>query len=141
MKIEYFLKNGVLDNRALDGGVYVVDLLKDNSKQVIHLYVGEAGCIVKRCGTHLMEFSKKSEYFGIKEEYKNKKDLTLRFTVHRPLREKDGRVEEEYKKIELETIKELKPLTQNPESNSDNMLYIQTKIKIVEKIMIEKGFI
>ena len=88
-----------------------------------------------------MEFSKKSEYFGIKEEYKNKKDLTLRFTVHRPLREKDGRVDEEYKKIELETIKELKPLTQNPESNSDNMLYIQTKIKIVEKIMIEKGFI
>ena len=79
MKIEYFLKNGVLDNRALDGGVYVVDLLNDNSKEVIHLYVGEAACIVNRCGKHLMEFSKNTRYFGIKKKYKNNKEVIKTF--------------------------------------------------------------
>ncbi len=141
MKIEFFLKDGVLDSRALDGGVYVVDLLKKRSTKVIHLYVGEAGCIVKRCGTHLMEFSKNPEYFGIKEEYIDRDNLILRFTVYRSLAEKKDRNDENYKKNEKDSIKELKPVTQNPEADNDHMLYKPTKIKNVELKMKEEGLI
>lgn len=141
MKIEYFLKNGVLDNRALDGGVYVVDLLNDNSKEVIHLYVGEAACIVNRCGKHLMEFSKNTRYFGIKKKYKNNKDLVLRFTVHKHLRKKEEGYDKYYIEVENAIIKKLKPLTQYPNSKGDDMISEPTKTKNVEKMMIEKGFI
>lgn len=142
MKIEFFCnKDGLLDKRALDGGVYAVDLLKEKPKKVIHLYVGESNCIVKRCGQHLMEFSNNPEYFGIKKEYKDKNDLILRFTVHKPLEEKNGRYNDTYKSKELEAIKELKPLTQNPESGSDRMRHKVTKLKLVEEAMKKKGFI
>lgn len=140
MKIEYFLKkDGFLDKCALDGGVYVVDLLKEESEEVIHLYVGEAGCIVKRCGKHLMEFSEKPEYFGIKKDHIDDDSLILRFSVKESLNDKDGRYNEEYKKNELNTIEELKPLTQN--EKNDHMRPIEKKIARVEKAMKEKGFI
>lgn len=141
MKIEYFLKDGFLDKRALDGGVYVVDLLKENTRKVIHLYVGEGGCIVKRSGKHLMEFSKDPEYFGIKKEYKNKKNLILRFKVYHKLKEKEPFYDDLYIDFENKVIKKLKPLTQNPESNNDNMIAISKKIEKVEKAMKEKGFV
>ena len=141
MKIEYFLKDGFLDKRALDGGVYVVDLLKENSRKVIHLYVGEGGCIVKRSGKHLMEFSKDPEYFGIKKEYKNKKDLILRFKVYHKLKAKEPYYDGLYIDYENEVIKKLKPLTQNPNWKKDDMVSLLEKKEKVEKAMKEKGFI
>lgn len=140
MKIEYFLnEDGFLKKEALNGGVYAVDLKKEQSEEVIHLYVGEAGCIVKRCGKHLMEFSINPEYFGIKKEYIKDDGLILQFCVKKSLEDKNGRYNGEYKQFELKMIEKLEPLTQN--SKNDHMRPIEKKIARVEKAMKEKGFI
>lgn len=140
MKIEYFLVDGKLDNRALDGGVYRVDLIID-SDIVIPLYVGEAGCIVKRCGFHLLSFSNNSEYFGIQEKYLNEERLVLRFSVQSKLRDKSDRYDQLYIYEEEKAIKKIKPVTQNPESNNDNMISVKKKIEAVNRKMKEYGFV
>ena len=142
MRIEYFVnKDGKMDNDALKGGVYRVDLASARvNGKVIPLYVGEAGCIVKRCGVHLMMFSNNPEYFGLRDEDVEDDALVLRFYVARSMATKIGRYDPTYI-AEENTIKgKVKPLTQNDSENSDNMRPIKHKMTLVQQAMIEKGF-
>ena len=141
MRIEYFWKDDCLDKRALDGGVYQVDLLSEKSDKVIHLYVGEAGCIVKRCGTHLMKFSNNANYYGLYEKDTKDDSLILRFSVAKHIaRLKNGRYDPEYIESENKVKDKLKPLTQVTSKDSDNMLSKPQKIAAVQGKMKKYGF-
>lgn len=142
MKIEYFLLNGYLDDRALNGGIYQVDLGKVDSDKWIHLYVGEAGCMIKRCGQHLLEFSNDCKYFGLEKSDCKLEDLILKFSVNRKIEKaKKPYYDEEYIKNENEVKKELQPITQMINENVDDMISEDEKIKKVHQKMDEYGFI
>ena len=141
MKIDFFSKDGYTDKRILDGGIYTVDLVEENSNKVIHLYVGEAACIANRCGKHLMGFSKNSEYFGIKKQYLKNDNLILRFNVYCHMKKKVGRYDKDYIEKENEVIHKLKPKTQNADTQNDNMISNPKKTKIVDDEMKKMGFI
>lgn len=141
MRIEFFAdKNGGLDERALSGGVYRVDLVSmDETGELIPLYVGEGGCIVKRCGVHLMEFNNAPEYFGLHKKDVDNDALILRFSVVKTLKTKDGRFDKTYIEEENKVKNSIKPITQTESENSDNMLRKEKKIKVVQKALKEKG--
>lgn len=140
MKYSIFDKNGTLDPDALKGGVYSVDLLQDNNSSVIHLYVGEAGCIIDRCGTHLRKFYNSPEYFGLKKGIVERQDLTLRFSVMLTLDKKEELWDPKYKNSEREIKDELNPITQIESSDSDKMRRTAEKVKLVDETMKEYGF-
>ena len=129
MKIEYFQKDGTLDVSALHGGVYRVDMQIND--EVINLYVGEAGCIVKRCGQHLLKLSNDLGYFGLVNENLEIENLTIRFSVHKPI-QKAKQLNHDADYIEEQNLvkSNLKPLLQVPSQKSDRMLSEKQKIQI-----------
>lgn len=130
MKVELFMKDGYLDNRALIGGVYRVDLLSTVKPRSIHLYVGEAGCIVKRCGKHLMEFSNNPEYFGLTKEDTDNPNLILKFSVAKTIDLlKKSSEDKRYTNVEKKIKAKVKPILQVPSYESDNMISKEKKLK------------
>ncbi len=67
IKIQFFEGQDQLKN-AINGGVYLIELLKDGIKDPIRLYVGESGAVIKRCGEHLYNFFNNPSYLGLEEK-------------------------------------------------------------------------
>lgn len=119
INIEYFKKNQLLDNEAIECGIYIIELLKSNSKEAIPLYIGQSLTIVKRGGEHLYAFFKEPSYLGLSEDNMADNDLLIRFRVLEKC-EPDVR----FKRETAQIIKE-RPLLQEPTNN--NMLDIEKK--------------
>lgn len=45
-----------MEGRVVRGGVYHIELLKENTDSLISLYIGESAWIATRCGEHLYSF-------------------------------------------------------------------------------------
>ena len=113
MIIDFFQTENGLDKRAINGGVYHVELKKNGIETPISLYIGESVWIARRCGRHLYVFNEKPELFGLEEDDKNNDDLILKFSVLKKIDLKKNTQEnkDSFKEIELEFIDKLKPLT------------------------------
>ena len=141
MKIELFEKDGYLDNRSLGGGVYRVDILSIDKPGSIPLYIGEAGCIVKRCGMHLMKFTNNPEYFGLTKEDTNNPNLILRFSVEKTIEQiKEGNQDKRYIEAEKNVKAKIKPILQVSSQNSDRMISIEKKRKVLHEERKKLGF-
>lgn len=136
IKIQFFEEENQLKN-AIKGGVYLIDLLKDGEEEPIHLYVGESGTVIKRCGEHLYTLFDKPDYFGLDTKDLEKNDLTLRIElVERIDQKKKFWWDKNYKDKELDAIHAYNPVTQLPTSDRQ----IQNKYEVVQKRMKELGF-
>lgn len=133
MKIDFFTTDKGMDERAVRGGVYHVELLKENTDLLISLYIGESVWIAARCGEHLYSFYNDPNYFGLKKEDLENDELILRFSVLEGInREKCVLGEGTYKEKELKYIQEYKPTTQL--NTSDRQL--RDVGKKVEKVQL-----
>ncbi|MCH5325339.1 MAG: hypothetical protein J1E39_08995 [Eubacterium sp.] len=137
MKIKFFETENGLDIRATEGGVYQVELVKDNIR--ICLYIGESVWIASRCGTHLYSFINDPGYFGLKQEDINNDELTLEFSVIDKIESKKSVLgRSSYKEAELQAIKNNEPLTQLKTSDRQ-IRNVDEKIKKVQDKMKEMG--
>lgn len=113
MRIDYFITDEGMDERAARGGVYHVELIKKNTDTSISLYIGESVWIAARCGEHLYSFYDNPNYFGLTKEDIENDELILRFSV---LEEIEGKKSVlgvgKYKDMELKYIQENNPATQ-----------------------------
>lgn len=139
MKIDFFETDNGMDNKAVRGGVYQVELVMENHEPIC-LYIGESVWIASRCGKHLYSVWKNPEYFGLTKADLNNDKLILKFSV---LDEIKGKKSEfgvgSYKEQELEAIKKYNPITQL--NTSDRQIRnSMEKIKKVQEKMKEKGF-
>lgn len=125
INIEYFEENQMLDKRAIGCGIYIIELLKSNSKEAIPLYIGQSLYMVKRGGEHLYEFFKEPGYLGLSEDNMADSHLKIRFRVLENCMTND-RINEETAQI----IK-IHPLLQK--TTSDSMLDIGNKKNNVKK--------
>lgn len=141
MKIEFFNTKTGLDPRAINGGVYHVELKKEGIKDPISLYIGESVWIARRCGRHLYIFNEKPEIFGLEEDDKNNEDLILKFSVLEEIKFKKNTQENKdfFKKIELKYIDIFSPLTQSSKSDIQ-IKNIEKRKKKVQDKMKELGF-
>ena len=138
MRIKFFEgKDGFMDERAVNPGVYIVKLAKRNSqKKPINLYIGESYSMAQRCGRHLYEtLVVNPEYFGLTKELVKDDDLELIFEVLVCVVDEPWNSDKErnlvLKGIEKEMIKEIGPVIQY--KTSDRVLPDCTKI--VEKAL------
>ena len=137
MRIKFFEgKDGFMDERAVNPGVYIVKLAKRSSKKdPINLYIGESYSMAQRCGRHLYKtLGEKPEYFGLTKELVKDDDLELIFEVLVCVDKKWNNNKErdiELEGIEKEKIKEFGPIIQR--STSDIVLANCTEI--VEKAL------
>ena len=141
MIIDFFQTENGLDIRAINGGVYHVELKKNGIETPISLYIGESVWIARRCGRHLYDFNEKPELFGLEEDDKNNDDLILKFSVLKKIDLKKNTQEnkDSFKEIELEFIDKLKPLTQSSKSDIQIKSIEKRKKKVQDK-MKELGF-
>lgn len=136
IKIQFFEEKNQL-NDAIEGRVYLIDLLKDGKEKPIHLYVGESGAVIKRCGEHLYTLFNQPDYLGLKPCDLNKSDLTLRFRLVKSIKEKKKFWwDKNYKDKELDVIHNFSPITQLPTSDRQ----ITNKVDVVQNKMKEMGF-
>lgn len=134
MKIEFFQTEYGLDQEAVNGGVYKVELINAYNKKCACLYVGESVYMIKRCGEHLYEFFKDPTYFGLNENDLANSNFILKFSVAKSISKEKNK--EMYKDLEMKYIAECKPLTQG--CNSDRQ--IEQKEKVVQDFLVEQGF-
>lgn len=87
IKIQFFEEGTQLID-AVEGGVYLIDLLKDGKEKPIHLYVGESGAVIKRCGEHLYTLFNQPDYFGLEPDDLEESELTLRIQLVKSIKEK-----------------------------------------------------
>ena len=141
MIIDFSQTENGLDKRAINGGVYHVELKKNGIETPISLYIGESVWIARRCGRHLYVFNEKPELFGLEEDDKNNDDLILKFSVLKKIDLKKNTQEnkDSFKEIELEFIDKLKPLTQSSKSDIQIKSIEKRKKKVQDK-MKEVGF-
>lgn len=112
-------------------------MLKDGKEKPIHLYVGESGTVIKRCGEHLYMFFNQPNYFGLKSCDLNKSDLTLRLKLVKSIKEKKKFWwDKKYKDEELDAIQSFSPITQFPTSDRQ----IPNKVEVVQNRMKKLGF-
>lgn len=136
IKIQFFEEESQLKD-AINGGVYLIDLQKDDKEEPIHLYVGESGAVIKRCGEHLYTLFDKPDYFGLDFKDLERNDLTLSIQLVEPIKEKKRFWwDKNYKNKELDVIHTYNPVTQLPTSDRQ----IQNKYEVVQNIMKELGF-
>ena len=136
IKIQFFEEQKQFKN-AIKGGVYLVELLKDDKKDSIRLYVGESGTVIKRCGEHLYDLFNNPSYFGLEEKDLEKSDLTLRISLVESIKEKKKfGWDKNYKSKEKKAIDDFNPLTQL--STSDHQ--IKDKVEVVQNEMKRLGF-
>lgn len=134
IKINLFQSEGRIDNRAINAGIYIVELLKEAYPlgSAMPLYIGESVYMLKRCGEHLYDFFEDSRYFGLKDDDLQDEKFSLCFSALKYLPSSVGR--EERKQIEKEYIVKYKPLTQNP--NSDRQIRsIEDKVTTVQNAL------
>lgn len=137
MVIDFFQENEGLKTDAIKGGVYLIELLKEGKEQSIHLYVGESGAMVKRCGEHLYTLFDKPEYLGLDMKDLQRNDLILKISAVEIIKErKKFWRDKNYKEKELDVIKKFKPITQSKTSDRQ----IENKMEIVQDKMRELGF-
>lgn len=138
MKIHFFETKEGFDNRAIKGGVYLIEL-KGAEGQRIPLYIGESVWITERCGQHLYTLYNNPSYFGLTLDDLNNDDLSLIFSVLDELADKKSVLGVgKYKDMELKYIKDRDPLTQL--NSSDRQIRnIDEKIEIVQNEMIRVG--
>lgn len=141
MIIDFFQTEDGLDKRAINGGVYHVELKKKGIENPISLYIGESVWIARRCGRHLYIFDEKPELFGLEDDDKNKDDLILKFSILEKIDLKKDTQENKasFKEIELKYINDLKPLTQSSKSDIQ-IKNIEKRKKKVQDKMKELGF-
>ena len=139
MRIEFFETENGFDNRAVNGGVYQVELLMEG-KEAICLYIGESVWMASRCGKHLYSFYENPNYFGLTMDDLYNDDLTLKFSVVNDINEKKSELGVgSYKEQELDAIKKYGPITQL--KTSDRQIHnIETKVKKVQEKMVNNGF-
>lgn len=136
IKIEFFKKGNQL-KYATKGGVYLIDLLKDDKEEPIHLYVGESGAVIKRCGEHLYKLFNQPDYLGLDLDDLYNSELTLRFCLAKSIENKKKFWwDKDYKDSELKAIHEFKPITQLQTSDRQ----ISNKLEVVQNKMMELGF-
>jgi hypothetical protein len=127
-----------MDERAARGGVYQVELLKENLGSLISLYIGESEWIVVRCGEHLYSFYNDPNYFGLIKEDLENDTLILRFSVLEGIEGKKSVVGVgKYKDAELKYIRQNNPTTQL--NTSDRQLDIHEKVRKVQFAMKKYG--
>lgn len=139
MKIEFFLTDKGMDERATKGGIYHVELIKDNVNSVLSLYIGESVWMAARCGEHLYSFYDDPSYFGLTKEDLENDELILRFSVLEGIQGKKSVLGVgTYKDKELKYIQENNPITQL--NTSDRQLSnVQEKVRKVQIAMKESG--
>lgn len=135
MRIDFFNTEMGMDNRAIKGGIYQIDLINVEADKSICLYIGESACIASRCGTHLYSIFEEPEYLGLKKDDLDSDKLTLKFTVIGEIIEKKSILGVgKYKEQELEAIKKNSPLTQLKTSDRQ-IRNINEKVEIVQRAM------
>lgn len=139
LRIDFFETENGFDTRAIQGGVYQVELLMEG-KESICLYIGESVWIASRCGKHLYSLFESPEYFGLTADDLCNDELILKFSVVNDIHGKKSELGVgSYKEQELEAIKKYEPLTQL--NTSDRQIHDkQKKINIVQEKMIRNGF-
>lgn len=139
MRIDFFTTDKGMDERAARGGVYHVELLKENIDSLISLYIGESVWIATRCGEHLYSFYDDPNYFGLTKEDLENDELILRFSVLEGIEGKKSVLGVgKYKDTELKYIQENNPTTQF--ITSDRQLRdIHEKVRKVQFAMKECG--
>lgn len=138
MKINFFESHDGLNKKAINGGVYQIELLKKDKKPIC-LYIGESVWVVLRCGKHLYSLYDNPAYLGLKQEDLDNDLLELKFTLLTSIEKKKRNIGQDlYKTKELEAIKKYKPLTQL--QTSDKQISLEDKIKRVQERMKEYGY-
>ena len=139
LRIDFFETKNGFDTRAIQGGVYQVELLMEG-RESICLYIGESVWIASRCGKHLYSLFESLEYFGLTADDLCNDELILKFSVVNDIHGKKSELGVgSYKEQELEAIKKYEPLTQL--NTSDRQIHDkQKKINIVQEKMIKNGF-
>lgn len=136
IKIQFFEKENQL-RYAIKGGVYLVDLLKNDKEKPIHLYVGESGAVIKRCGEHLYTLFNNPDYFGLDCKDLENDEFTLKFCLVKSIeKEKKFWWDKNYKEEELKAIHKYNPITQLPTSDRQ----ISNKVDVVQNEMKKRGF-
>jgi hypothetical protein len=130
INIECFEKDQMLDKRAIGSGIYIIELLVNDDKEAIPLYIGKSEYILKRCGEHLYTFFKRPCYFGLSEANMAASNLLIRFRVLEQCPSADL-----FKK-ETTQICRIHPILQH--ATNDRMLGIGSKMKILEKVLKNK---
>ncbi|SEW00145.1 hypothetical protein [[Clostridium] fimetarium] len=140
MIINFFETAEGLDKRAVQGGIYHVELLKKGEEQAISLYIGESVWIIERCGIHLYAFFENPSYFGLTKIDLEDDSLILKFSFREKIEGKKSVLSiGKYKEAELRYIKEDNPITQL--STSDNQIRnIDEKVRRVQDEMKKFGF-
>ena len=131
LKIEFFCnEEKMLDKRAINSGIYHVELLMRGKDERLSLYIGESTYMVKRCGEHLYNFLADESHFGLNKENLANEDFVLKFSVLKslPSKETSTQLDEEEKLY----IQAYKPLTQYADGKKgDNQL--DDRVEIVQR--------
>jgi len=142
MQVRFFMnEDGTLDERAIKGGVYHIELLKENNDKRISLYIGESAHMVARGGEHLYKSFNSPTYLGLKEEDVKDDSLILEFSILdsideiKPIKEKS---DNPYHEAELERIRNINPLTQL--TTSDRQKEESKRVEDVQNEMIKYKF-
>ena len=119
----------------------MVELINSKSAvEPICLYIGESVWIASRCGVHLYSLFENAGYFGLTKEDLENEDLILKFSVVEAI---DGKKSilgcGEYRRSELEAIKNYHPLTQL-ETSDRKIRDIEAKMSRVQGEMKNRGF-
>lgn len=141
MQVRFFVKeDGSLDGNAIKGGVYHVELLKENNDKRISLYIGESAHIAARCGKHLFKVFEEASYFGLRDEDLIDDSLILEFSVLKPINENKPKmtIKNPYKDSEKNCIRDYNPLTQL--STSDRQKKKDIRLNTVQEKMIKYKF-
>lgn len=107
ININFFIKDGVFDKRAISKGVYSIRLRNRDNDKEIKLYVGQSVWMIVRCAGHLHRIFTEPEYMGLKVDDLDRENFELVFKV-----EGVAEKREELSSKERDYIEKLKPLTQ-----------------------------
>ncbi|TGX98821.1 hypothetical protein E5357_07610 [Hominisplanchenecus murintestinalis] len=118
MKIKFFEKNGVIDEKAIMAGVYQfkIGLVGDEEDNYLLLYIGESYSMIQRCGFHLYNIFQNPTYFGLSHKHLTNDKLQLIVEIYESISFEKEISNEERDKIlrdkEREVIIEKQPLSQ-----------------------------
>lgn len=121
--INFFIKDGVFDKRAISKGVYSIRLRNRDNDKEIKLYVGQSVWMIVRCAGHLHRIFTEPEYMGLTNDDLDRENFELVFKVEEAVEQRDA-----LRDRELHYIHELNPLTQS--NTSDKQL--NNKVEIVQ---------
>lgn len=139
MKIDFFTTATGMDQKAVRGGVYHIEILKEGTDSLISLYIGESVWIAARCGQHLYSFYDNPNYFGLTKEDLENDEFVLRFSVLEEIVGKKSLLGVgKYRGQELKYIRENNPTSQLNTSDSQ-IRNIDEKVDTVQFAMKAHG--